>query len=176
MPKRQCNHIAKQELGLCLERSEKNTIYRTIQHSYYSNIFKNIFNDCNVALGSTNRNNLGTMLNNGKTKTPTLEKSGVYQLTCNDCPAMYIGETGRQIGVRVKEHLKKNDTSAFGRHLNISGHTFDTASGIKILHQLNKGQKMMLLEAYEIKRAQDDGRFILNEQLELNFTPIHEYL
>ena len=29
---------------------------------------------------------------------------GVYQLKCNDCSAVYVGKTGRQLKVRVNEH------------------------------------------------------------------------
>jgi len=32
---------------------------------------------------------------------PRLERSGVYQLSCSDCPATYIGQTGRKLGIRV---------------------------------------------------------------------------
>ena len=49
-------------------------------------------------------------------------------------------------------------------------------SGIKILHQLRKSHKMTLLEAYEIKKAQNKNLQIVNEQLELNYKPIYEYL
>ena len=35
---------------------------------------------------------------------------------------------------------------------------------------------MMLLEAYEIKKAKNENQNILNDQLDINFTPIHEYI
>ena len=102
--------------------------------------------------------------------------NGVYKLSCNNCSAIYIGETGRQIGIRVKEHTHKNGTSAFSQHLKFNNHTLNTSSGIKILHQLAKSQKMILLETYEIKKAKNKNQNILNEQLDINFTPIHEYI
>ena len=34
---------------------------------------------------------------------------------------------------------------------------------------------MILLEAYEIKKSQTKNRYIVNEQLDTNFKPIHEY-
>ena len=44
----------------------------------------------------------------------------VYQLECLKCNARYIGETGRTLGIRIKEHLsdkrRKNLASPLGRH------------------------------------------------------------
>ena len=35
------------------------------------------------------------------------EKCGVvYELSCKDCDSMYIGETGRWLSDRIKEHKK----------------------------------------------------------------------
>ena len=34
-----------------------------------------------------------------------LTKNVVYEITCSTCGTMYIGETGRTIGSRIKEHL-----------------------------------------------------------------------
>ncbi|EYB88719.1 hypothetical protein Y032_0242g3412 [Ancylostoma ceylanicum] len=46
----------------------------------------------------------------------------VYQLECLTCHALYIGETGRTLSVRIKEHLatkrRGNLTSPLGRHKN----------------------------------------------------------
>ena len=46
----------------------------------------------------------------------------VYQLQCISCGAPYIGETGRALGTRIKEHLaskrRKSLISALGRHRN----------------------------------------------------------
>ena len=44
----------------------------------------------------------------------------VYQLECMRCKAAYIGETGRALSIRVKEHLASKRrgtlTSALGKH------------------------------------------------------------
>ena len=46
------------------------------------------------------------------------ERSGVCRLPCNDCNAVYIGETGRQFQIRLHEHLDgKPQDSAFAQHL-----------------------------------------------------------
>ena len=49
---------------------------------------------------------------------PTLEKSNcVYRLQCKDCEASYVGQTARDLMVRVREHercAKKKPTDAMG--------------------------------------------------------------
>ena len=44
----------------------------------------------------------------------------VYQLQCMSCNATYIGETGRLLGIRIKEHLagkrRGNISTPLGRH------------------------------------------------------------
>ena len=48
------------------------------------------------------------------------KKGVVYQHECLDCNAKYIGETGRALGIKVKEHLaskrRGNVVSALGKH------------------------------------------------------------
>ena len=42
-----------------------------------------------------------------KDQTPTEELAGVvYQVPCASCPASYVGQTGRCLGKRMKEHRK----------------------------------------------------------------------
>ncbi|CAF1481890.1 unnamed protein product, partial [Didymodactylos carnosus] len=53
----------------------------------------------------------------------------VYKIPCKDCNISYIGETGRQLTTRMKEHqkdIKKNTlTSAVAQHANSKSHSFD---------------------------------------------------
>ena len=50
-------------------------------------------------------------------------------ITCNYCNKLYIGETGRRLGDRFREHLrdeeiKKKDVSkSFARHFNLPNHS-----------------------------------------------------
>ena len=40
-----------------------------------------------------------------KDKISDEKKTGVvYKIPCKNCPKVYIGQTGRQLGTRVKEH------------------------------------------------------------------------
>ncbi|XP_058839239.1 uncharacterized protein LOC131694763 [Topomyia yanbarensis] len=46
-------------------------------------------------------NTLKDLLCNLKDKVPTDQKSGIYQIPCKDCPAVYIGQTRRKFKVRI---------------------------------------------------------------------------
>ena len=61
---------------------------------------------------------------------PELKRKGfVYEVLCNDCDHVYIGETGRTLEKRLKEHrsaVKKND-----RKNGIAVHAWDTGHQVK---------------------------------------------
>ena len=51
-------------------------------------------------------NTLRAQLVHPKDPTPAEKKSGViYKINCNECDGDYIGETARNLGARVKEHM-----------------------------------------------------------------------
>jgi len=61
---------------------------------------------------------------------PIWERSGVYRLECRDCNSIYIGQTGRGLLARIKEHesswrLNKPQDSRFADHLHESGLSTD---------------------------------------------------
>jgi len=40
----------------------------------------------------------------------------VYRIPCKNCPRVYIGETGRSFGIRIKEHRKEVEAQEGGRY------------------------------------------------------------
>ena len=54
---------------------------------------------------------------------------GVYKIPCKDCPKFYIGETGRDLSVRFKEHKKAvadlREDNGIASHVIDTGHTID---------------------------------------------------
>ena len=44
----------------------------------------------------------------------------IYKVSCSDCPASYVGETGRSLGTRMSEH--NHDNSAVKMHASSTGH------------------------------------------------------
>ena len=63
------------------------------------------------------------MLSHPKDPIPTMKKSGVvYRIPCADCDKSYVGQTGRNLSLRIKEHKKavetfNTDTSALAEHV-----------------------------------------------------------
>ena len=67
------------------------------------------------AVGTCHRpiNTIRSILVHPKDKTPDAQKCGqVYQVECPKCPLTYIGETGRMLATRMKDHLLKMTESS----------------------------------------------------------------
>jgi len=88
------------------------------------------------------------------------EQCGViYQCACDVCGDLYIGETGRSLGERMKEHNKAIDkcieTSALSEHQMNSGHIVNAKSKLEekivILDKENKEHQRKICEAIHIK-------------------------
>ena len=120
-----------------------------------------------------------------KDRIPNNQKSGVYSLKCEGCDGVYIGETSRQLKLRVTEHLKswRNGSlgeSAFADHLIISGHSF-TEGSESLIHHESSFFKRLALENIEIVRHSNrDDLTVLNRILpedgfiEIAYGSIHD--
>ena len=122
-----------------------------------------------------NANMGGYLMNNHMDKLDILHQSGVYRLKCKDCNAVYIGETGRQLGVRIREHERNTSRSNMGRHLMANQHKLDDTD-IKILHKTNKSALQLAWEGYEIERAlRDNSHLCLNDRNYATQRPLYYY-
>jgi hypothetical protein len=133
-----------------------------------------ILNKFDVKIINVNTNNVGTMLINGKDKIPTLEKSGVYQINCKDCQAIYVGQSGRNIKTRLNEHkraiLQNLPNTGFTEHC-INNNHFPDMDSYKLLYNINKSKKLNYLEILEIKKAINRNANVTNTQTEYLNTP-----
>lgn len=138
------------------------------------------FKPYNLTIAFRTINTLKKHLVKNKDKTDILDKSGVYSLRCAECSAVYIGQTGRKLSVRINEHLSlvnkykntdiTNTNSAFANHLLSSNHNFSIQDNVKVLHQCDKGKKLDLLEKLEIfKSKKSPSQNCVNEVF--NFEP-----
>ena len=61
----------------------------------------------NIRFTPINKFSIKNILNSKiKDIIPPEEKSGFYQISCNDCDKIYIGKTKRNIQIRAKEHFR----------------------------------------------------------------------
>jgi hypothetical protein len=81
------------------------------------------------------------------------EKSGIYKITCQSCQKVYIGQTGRNLKTRFKEHIRsiryKKDDSAYAQHILNRGHQYGPIEQVmEVAEQARKGGLMNIKESY----------------------------
>ncbi|UYV72113.1 hypothetical protein LAZ67_9001865 [Cordylochernes scorpioides] len=85
----------------------------------------------------SNSKSIGAILRHPITRLPrstVAQSSGgsVYSVSCNDCSASYIGETGRSVAIRMTEHgrciTNKDNRSLIFNHIDTTGHSFNLSS------------------------------------------------
>jgi hypothetical protein len=79
-----------------------------------------------------------------------------------DCPLKYIGQTGRTLNTRYKEHIHDirsgNGNSGYSNHILNTGHTYGTVTGtMKIITIWKKGIYLNTLEKYHIYENNRDN-------------------
>ena len=88
--------------------------------------FKKLCKAKGIQVHYKGNNTIKTLLGNPKDKDPKANKTGIiYHYKCLhiNCPDAYIGESGRALGDRVKEHLKA--PSPIHQHSTTTGHPLD---------------------------------------------------
>lgn len=79
----------------------------------------------------------------------------VYQINCNDCNAVYIGQTKQKLGNRINQHRNSvknsNNCTALVDHVNENNHEFNFNS-VKILKNENNYHKRVIHEMLQIKK------------------------
>ena len=81
--------------------------------------------------------------------------TGVYSIPCADCNLLYIGQTGRNLSLRLKEHkysIKSDRSSALSEHSS-TGH-FVNFNGAKFIHYENDLSKRLIAESLLLKNKQ----------------------
>ena len=154
-------------------------IYRkfTFNNKKISYKLKNILKKHKIIPAFKTKTTLKNIFTNGKDKLPHNKKSGVYEIKCFECPAKYIGETSRNIEIRVKEHINNITTSNVGRHLYINGHNKNKIK-VKLLYEEDNTFKRKLLENLSIEKMlrKNENIICLNDQVLTNEKPLFKTL
>ena len=73
-------------------------------------------------------------------------------MRCRDCEKVYIAESGRELGTRIKEHQgninKREPNSQIYKHLEESGHANFDWNNAKVLGRSNKKNYRLFLESF----------------------------
>ena len=82
---------------------------------------------------------------------PVSDRAGVvYGLDCCDCDGVYVGETGRQVKDRMREHqrdiVSQKCISKVYNHVNETGHTFDF-DNVRVLDNCSHSKVRLHLES-----------------------------
>lgn len=109
-------------------------------------------------------NTLKDHLCNLKDKVPAEEKSGIYEIPCQNCPAVYIGQTRRKFKVRLREHKNAVDherpnESSVAAHTIAQNHSIDWQQA-KLLKNVRKASHLNAWESMYIATA---DRPLMNE-------------
>ena len=78
--------------------------------------FKKLCKNKGIQVHYKGTNTLRKLLGNPKDKDPKINQTGIiYHYKCPqiNCPSAYIGESGRSLGDRVKEHFKAPSPSTY---------------------------------------------------------------
>ena len=125
---------------ICLPNSE-----------FVSKFVKPLFraNDCRVVTGSTCT--LRNILVHNKPPRDTDDLSGVaYKINCKDCSLCYVGETGRDLNTRLREHkdsvrLGRTNNACF-KHVQNTLHSIDWR-GVKALYRSDNLSNRLVVES-----------------------------
>ena len=114
-----------------------------------------ILRSTSVQVAMKPQQTLRQLLVRPKDKLKPEEKSGVvYKIDCEDCSASYIGQTGRQLSVRIKEHRRateKGNTldSGIAEHVAHTGHGINWNA--QVLEQEGIQRRRLVKEAVHIQ-------------------------
>jgi hypothetical protein len=106
--------------------------------------------------------------------------SGIYSLKCSTCNHFYIGQTGRNIGTRFKEHhhyvRTNNPKSAFAMHILNNNHQYNSIEeSLQLIVPCNKGNRMSYLENLYIQQFRSLG-LLMDEQCTFEYNPLFALL
>ncbi|KYN17046.1 hypothetical protein ALC57_10682 [Trachymyrmex cornetzi] len=143
-----------------------------------SDKFMNIFNDVNIRLSFYSLNKLNKYIKVHKDVIPTNSKRDVvYQITCKDCDATYVGQTGRRLQTRIlehKNHINRNTTtqSVITEHRLEHNHEFDWLN-VRVLDTERFLSKRLISEMIYVKlqknslNCQSDTEYLNNAFMEI---------
>ncbi|UYV82465.1 hypothetical protein LAZ67_21002312 [Cordylochernes scorpioides] len=103
-----------------------------------------------------NSPSLSSLLRNPITKSNSLNypcniKNAIYSIECNECKTKYVGETGRNLNVRISEHQRnienQDNRSLVYHHVRETGHSFALSKPITHYSNIPNKQQRLIIES-----------------------------
>ena len=117
-------------------------------------------------------NTLKSLLVHPKDKSETHRKCNtVYSVKCDNCDKEYVGESGRTVGTRHKEHTDGKHSSGVWDHIKATGHTC-SLKNVKVIGTEPKYWARKYKETIQIHKR----RPVLNRDKGLEIPPIMLHL
>jgi hypothetical protein len=158
---------------------EKQVQKKWVTFTYHSPIIRmvtNLFNytEIRTAFKATN-----TIYQQLAEKTQNRNPGGIYEVKCKICNKKYVGQSGRPITTRHKEHIRyirsNNTTSAYAAHILNNRHKYGTVENtLKLIHPCRKGQKMNNWENLYNQMYRQLDRLITEQQVN-DPNPLYEF-
>jgi hypothetical protein len=104
-------------------------------------------------------------------------EAGIYKIECNTCNKAYIGQSGREIKTRFKEHISyirtNKPTSAFAQHILDRNHDYgNITDSVQILKRCQKRNLINCWEAFYIQKLRQESNLI-KEQVTQVSNPLY---
>ena len=140
------------------ERGDEPKVTVTIPYvRHVSECVRRILNRMDIRTCFKPMRTLRHMLVHPKDPTPMPAVSGVvYEIPCQDCEESYIGQTGRTLDHRIKEHKRGytyagNITSAVAEHSVNLGHRINW-DGAKVIRREQAWYRRCFMESWHIRQ------------------------
>ena len=75
-----------------------------------SEAIRRVLNDLDIQTCFTPVSTLRQMLSHPKDPIPTMKSGVLYRIPCADCDKSYVGQTGRNLSLQIKEYKKAVET------------------------------------------------------------------
>ena len=123
-----------------------------------------IFSPFSIKIAHKPSNKIVSSISKLKDPIATFDKSSIiYQIPCKNCPNSYIGESGRELKIRLNEHKKDvsqyNMRSLVAQHVLENGHQMDWEN-TKVLNIQKNIKSRRVLESLYSKKHKSFNRFI----------------
>jgi len=142
-----------------LAQKANNTIYQQLAQKANNTIYQQLAQKAN-----------NTIYQQLTQKAENRNPSGIYEIKRNTCSKNYVGQSGRPITIRHKEHIKyiktNNPASAYATHILNNRHEYGTANDtLKLIYPCRKSKKMNHWENMYIQIYHQQNLLITEQQV-----------